>query len=109
MRIVFFIFIALTLVSCDKQDNNDTIKVDGAILDWQGSYASCGCGFFLTINGHEYKPKNEAVIGESFMRSGDIEVVVEYEIIDETIESWCFDGQEPKISDGIIIHSITEE
>ena len=71
----------------------DSVKVDSAaLLTWTGEYEVDGCGFFITINGEEYKPEYEDSIDDSFKEVYSpygTEVVVEYQILDRNIESYC--------------------
>ncbi len=101
-----FLLIALFFSSCEREDNE--ILTGPGKLNWTGEYAVDGCGFFITIGDHEYKPSNESIIGESFKRN-DVNVMLEYQILDRQIEKWCGDSESATIRDGIKIISIEED
>ena len=71
----------------------DSVMVDSAaLLTWTGEYDVDGCGFFITIDGEEYKPEYEDSIDDSFKEVYSpygTEVVIEYQILDKEIESYC--------------------
>jgi len=100
------ILITLTFLSCDK--DNDIIK-DNGVLSWTGDYAVDGCGFFITISDHKYKPENESIIDDSYKKDYDINVLIEYQILNRQIESWCGDSPNATLTDGIKIISIEKE
>lgn len=102
------ILMSLTLLSCEREDNVEIIKAPG-ILSWTGEYEVDGCGFFLTISGQEYKPENESIIKESFKNGADANVMVEYQLLNRQIESWCGDMPAAILTDGIKIISIEED
>ena len=107
-----FILIILEIFSCSKDDSplfSNNILENDAVLRWTGDYAVDGCGFFIIINGHEYKPENESIIDDSFKMNHDIEVKIEYKILDKKIESWCGDLPNPTLTDGIIIITIEKK
>jgi hypothetical protein len=106
---IIVIFILITILSCSKDysplSNNNILKND-AILRWTGEYAADGCGFFIIINNHEYKPENESIIDDSLKMNFDIDVIIEYKILRKKIESWCWDLPNVTLTDGINIVSI---
>ena len=61
IRILILICALGFSLSCKKSNDSNNLKSD-AVLTWTGDYAVDGCGFFITINNHEYKPENESVI-----------------------------------------------
>lgn len=76
-----------------------------ATLRWTGMVAADGCGYFLDIEGTEYKPSNEEVIPESFQQEGEIPVVVTYTELEEPEEFSC--GMRPtRYSSTIAIQEI---
>ncbi len=109
MILVFFILISI--LSCSKDysplSNNNILK-NNAILRWTGEFAADGCGFFVIINNHEYKPENESIIDDSLKVIYDIEVNIEYRILRKKIESWCGDLPNITLTDGINIISIAK-
>ena len=105
-------FITITVIiflySCGSDDNNNNenrLKSD-AILEWRGDYVIEGCGFFILMNDNVYKPVNEEIINNSF-KSANTCVVIEYELLDEKIETLCYDILAPiEHKTGIRIFSI---
>jgi len=95
------------VLSCKKDNDSNNLKSD-AVLTWTGDYAVDGCGFFVTINDHEYKPENEAVIDDNY-KSGSSNVIVEYQLSNRKIESACGDLPTSTMTDGIKIISITKK
>jgi len=104
MKKIYFvslIFITCMVLSCDK-DNSDILK-DNGVLSWTGDYAVDGCGFFITIDNNKYKPENESIIDDSYKTVDDINVLVEYEILNKKVESYCGDIPNATLTDGIKI------
>ncbi|NDK56656.1 hypothetical protein [Pontibacter fetidus] len=61
-----------------------------AQLEWSGEYMVDGCGFKLTIDGKDYKPEDEAVIGDEFKQEETtIPVKVTYIETGEMIDRRC--------------------
>ena len=109
LKIVLIIVCSFTtiLISHSCKKDSDYLKSEG-LLTWAGEYEVDGCGFFLTISDHEYKPENESFIDESF-KSGTNRVIVEYQLLDKQIESACGDLPTAKLTDGIILISIKKK
>lgn len=80
-----------------------------AVLRWTGDYAADGCGFFMTIDDHEYKPENESIIDDGYKSDSETQVVIEYRILSEQIEFWCGEMSDPLMRDGIRIISIQKK
>lgn len=100
------LFIVITvslsfLTSCKKEE----YKTSNAIISWTGEYGLDGCGFFITIDHKKYKPQDESKIDDKF-KTVDQPIVIEYEIINKIIESWCGDLPESTKTDGVRIISI---
>ncbi|MCK9207292.1 MAG: hypothetical protein M0P66_09300 [Salinivirgaceae bacterium] len=91
--------------SCKKDSEN--LKSEG-LLTWTGEYEVDGCGFFITINEHKYKPENESMIDKSY-KSGTISVIVEYQLLDKQIQSACGDLPTPTLTDAIELISIKKK
>ncbi len=72
--------------SCSSQQKSFTSE---ATLRWTGMLAADGCGFFLDIDGKEYKPSNEEIIPETFQQHDASSVRVTYEILEEPLEYTC--------------------
>ena len=76
-----------------KSQPIDSVKVDStALLTWTGDYFKDGCGFFITIDGQEYKPENEDFIDDSFKGADspfEIPVIIEYKLLDKRADSYC--------------------
>ncbi|MBW3544731.1 MAG: hypothetical protein KY428_03875 [Bacteroidetes bacterium] len=72
--------------SCNQQHNTLTTE---AKLRWTGMIAADGCGFFLDIDGQEYKPVNEEVIPEHFQQQETMRVRLTYEMQDKPLEYSC--------------------
>ena len=104
--IILFIICALgTLCSCSK--DSDNIQGEG-LLTWSGDYEVDGCGFLITINGHEYKPENESIIDNSY-KTSSIHVIVEYQLLNRKIEYSCGDLPTSTLKDGIKIITIRKK
>ncbi len=100
-----FLFITLLMfnfTSCNKD------KTSNATISWHGEYEVDGCGFFITLDNHEYKPENESIIGDEF-KNGSQSVIIEYKITNKIVESACGDLPESTKTDGIKIISIEKE
>jgi hypothetical protein len=108
---VFFLAIAAVIVSmaafvsCKKDKDNLT---SDATIEWRGAYEVDGCGFFVIINKKEYKPINETIIDDSY-KSGQIDVTIKYELLNEKIEKSCGDIPYMLSFDGIRIISIKKK
>ena len=109
---LIFILIIFEILSCSKDHSpliSNNILENDAVLRWTGEYAVDGCGFFIIINGHKYKPENESIISENFKMNHDIEVIIEYKNLDKKIERSCGDLPIPDLIDGIEIISIEKK
>ena len=74
--------------SCTKENG---IYEKNATVIWKGSIALDGCGFWVEINGKEYKPTNEDII-DDFYKSEvlkRIRVEVEYKLLEKNAEVYC--------------------
>ena len=69
----------------------------------QSSFGSGGKG------DHKYKPENELIIDDSYKKSYDINVLIEYVILNRQIASSCGDLLYATLTDGIKIISIEKE
>ena len=96
------------LLSCNKNSTNESYGKAEAILTWTGDYAVDGCGFFIIINHHKYKPEDESIINNSYKTDSTI-VIVEYQILNKKINSYCGDLPYATITDGIKIISLTKK
>ena len=113
IKMVLLFTVICFLYSCSNDEDKNRLKSD-AVIEWRGEYEVDGCGFFILIGDKEYKPVNEDVIDDSFKsvntNSGNVansrNVVIEYELLDEKVESACGDSQSPIVCDGIKIISI---
>lgn len=105
VAISFVLFSLLILMACNKTNENQT---SDAIISWTGDYAVDGCGFFVTINNHTYKPIDEASIDQRY-KVESTNVVVSYQLVDSVVESSCGDFITPTLTDGIKIISISQE
>lgn len=76
----------MALFSCNQQQNVLTTE---ASLRWTGMIAADGCGFFLDIDGQEYKPVNEEIIPKHFQQQETILVRLTYKIEEKRIEYSC--------------------
>ncbi|AHM59188.1 hypothetical protein D770_04605 [Flammeovirgaceae bacterium 311] len=74
------------LLSCNSSNQTFTTQ---ATLRWTGMLAADGCGFFLDIDGKEYKPSNEEVIPEAFQEEEVQQVQLTYEVLEEPQEYSC--------------------
>ncbi|EMR01847.1 hypothetical protein [Cesiribacter andamanensis] len=90
-----FLALLLMLGACqpaslesDAPANGEPITAE-ATLRWTGMLAADGCGFFLDINGKEYKPSNEEAIPESFQQTDSSPVVVTYRLLEKPLEYSC--------------------
>jgi len=89
----------------DKDDADKNILTNEATIEWSGAYEVDGCGFFVIINQKEYKPVNETIIDDSY-KSGQVDVTIKYELLNEKIEKSCGDLPYMLSFDGIRIISI---
>ncbi|MCF8369237.1 MAG: hypothetical protein K9G76_09355 [Bacteroidales bacterium] len=92
--------------SCKKENESEKIRTTEAILFWAGPYEADGCGYFIEINGIEYKPNNESQIDSSFQVNEEIPVKLEYQYPSRKIEYWCGLLPQAQYSNEIIIISI---
>ena len=107
LKILLSIFTIGFVFSCENDDDSDNLKSD-AVLTWTGDYAVDGCGFFVMINDHNYKPENESII-DSYFKSGSNNVIIEYQLLNRKIETACGDLPTPTLTDGIKIISIRKK
>lgn len=70
------------------QTDGDALTSEAMLL-WTGPIAADGCGYFLEIDGQEYKPSNEDIIPESFQQRDSSAVVVTYRWLKEPQEYTC--------------------
>ena len=96
-RTGFFLmaFMLLLVMSCEIENN--TATTNDAVLIWQGEYNQNGCGFILIIDKVEYKPRNEIFIDNRYKTSGQINVTVEYILLNEIIQYRC--GGNPQVEE----------
>lgn len=76
----------MLLMSCNQ--HQDIIEAE-ADLRWTGPLAADGCGFFLDIDGQEYKPANEEVIPETLQNEFTQRVKLRYEVLQEPVPYSC--------------------
>jgi len=107
IRILILVCALGFFLSCKKSNDSSNLKSD-AVLTWTGDYAVDGCGFFITINEHKYKPENESIIDSNF-KSGSSNVIVEYQLSNRKIETACGDLPTSTMIDGIKIISIKKK
>lgn len=105
-KLLLFLSIILIFGFEDKKEN--AILEADALLRWTGEFAVDGCGFFLVIEDHEYKPEDEVSIDDSFKINGGLDVVIKYELLNETIEYSC-GFAEPFEINGVKLHSIEKK
>ena len=105
--VLTFTFI-IFLYSCGGDDKDENRLKSDAVLEWRGEYEIDGCGFFILMNDKEYKPVNEEIIDNSF-KSGNTNIIIEYELSDKKIETLCYDSHSPIEHAGIIIISIIKK
>jgi hypothetical protein len=103
------ILLIIPLFSCNDSNNDNSNLTSTATVQWTGDYAVDGCGFFVIIDGHKYKPENESIIDSSFSASFESTVIVEYELLNKKIGSSCGDLPYPTLTDGIKIISIKKK
>jgi hypothetical protein len=108
-RIAFIIavFMLVVIASCEIDNNTSTTK--DAILMWQGEYSQNGCGFILIIDKVEYKPRNEIFIDNRFKISGQINVTVEYVLLNEIIQYHCGGNPQVEERESIDVLSVREK
>jgi len=96
-KIIYLImsFLLFSISSCEIENSTSVTK--DAILIWQGEYNQNGCGFILIIDKVEYKPRNEVFIDNRFKISGQINVTVEYILLNEIIQYRC--GGNPNLEE----------
>lgn len=76
----------LGLMACGNENTTHTTE---ATLRWTGPVAADGCGFFLDIEGQEYKPANEEVIPDAFKSEGAQPVQLTYQELEEPVVYTC--------------------
>jgi len=110
-----FIYLCAFLLLCifiscseEESDNQGDIHKEIGILDWEGAYEVDGCGFFLYINNHQYKPENESIINNEF-KNGENIVLVEYILLGYQIQSSCGDSPNSINTDGVKLISIKKQ
>ena len=95
--------------SCNQKamnSENQSVTKE-AQLEWSGEYMVDGCGFKLTIDGKDYKPEDEAVIGEEFKQEdATMPVKVTYTETGEIIDRRCGLSTQDRSMPGIRIVSI---
>ena len=74
------------LNSCTQEQNALTTEAN---LRWTGMVAADGCGFFLDIDGQEYKPVNEEIIPEHFQEQEAMPVLLTYVLEEKPMEYSC--------------------
>ncbi len=96
------LFLGFMFQSCSPEE---VVLSADAELTWSGSYELDGCGYFLKIDGVDYKASNEDVISDVYMTSSPATVNLEYILLPNA--TWnCF---APTEDAGMIeIVSITE-
>jgi len=102
---VFIIAFAFSVVS-SCTDDPETIMAEG-VLRWEGDPTLDGCGYFITIHDHEYKPEYEYNIDSSF-ETDSTNVIVEYQLLNRIIKGPC-NLVHPIMTDGIKLISITRK
>lgn len=84
----FYLPASLILLFFSCTSNQETHTAE-ARLRFTGLLAADGCGYFLDIDGKEYKPSNEEVIPASFQDQESSTIEVTYQILDEAVEYSC--------------------
>lgn len=102
MRKLIPFLILFLILGCEDEENK--ILETDALLRWTGDFAVDGCGFFIDIGEHEYKPEDELAIPDSLKIDTGVDVFIKYELLDEPIEFSC--GFQPQEIDGLKLHSI---
>ena len=82
--ILLLSLILLSLYSCSSNTEQPIIDAI-ATLRWTGPLAADGCGFFVDIEGKEYKPSNEEVIPESFKERDSSQVQIQYKVLKDLV------------------------
>ncbi len=98
----------LTFFNCKK--DHPVILYQEATLSYQGDYSYDGCGYFFTINNHQYKADNESIIDNSFQNMGiKTQVLIQYKVLSSPIGYTC--GLNPDLQkiDGIHLLSIKKK
>lgn len=111
MRYLIIILIAFSFSNCAKdenQSNENQSNEKEAILKWTGAYAVDGCGYFIEMNSKRYKPENENIIDDRFQSETGINVIIEFEYLEENIQVSCGFSM-PQLEEGIKLYSITEK
>ena len=104
-KILFVISILGICFSCER---NKDIPKEEALLIWQGDYESDGCGFFIEINGEEYKLANESIIEESYKVIGKTRVEIKYKFLGK-IRYCCGDAVIDYCGEGIEVIAIKKK
>lgn len=107
MKKLLLLLSIILIIGCEDK-KEDAILEANAVLRWTGDFAVDGCGFFIDIEDHEYKPEAEASINDSLKIFGSVEVFIRYELLKEKIEYFCGDWPDSFEKDGIILHFISK-
>jgi len=105
MKMRILLLSLLLIFGCEDKEK-DQIREADALLRWTGEFAVDGCGFFIDIKDHEYKPEDEKTIHDSLKISGGADVFIRYELLNEKIEYYCGESPQPSKTDGIKLYSI---
>lgn len=108
-RIIYLIlmFFIVAISSCEIENSTSVTKT--AILIWQGEYNQNGCGFILIIDKVEYKPRNEIFIDKRFKVAGQLNVTVEYILLNEIIQFRCGGNPQTEERESIDVLSVRDE
>lgn len=96
-----------TFFNCKKDPS--VTPYQEATLSFQGDYSYDGCGYFFTINNHQYKADNESIIDKSFQNPAVTQVLIQYKELSSPINYIC--GFNPTVQkiDGIHLLSIKKK
>ena len=97
---LLFIFI----IGCDE--DNEVFYDTEATLIYTGGFNVDGCGFFVEIEGVDYKPENEGIIPPQFKVFEPLSVTVQYIELQYDIEYYCGDTLEAQKTKGIKLISL---
>ncbi len=100
-RFLICIIISFLFFSCRK---NEEFVSNDAIINWTGNYEIDGCGFFVTVDGHLFKPDNENDISAEF-KGSNINVIICYKETKDQVSDGCYTA-EPTFTDRIHLKSI---